>query len=83
LIPGEEKTYLSYDSPYSKTIDGNPVNDVHTPEFLNIIVTSRLPNHKLRLKVGVSVMLLRNIDTQLGLCNGTRLSITRMGKFEL
>ena len=74
---------MSYDSSYSKTIDGDPVNDVDTPEFLNTIITLRFPNHKLRLKVGVPVMLLRNIDTQLGLCNGTRLIITRMGKFVL
>jgi len=74
---------MSYDSPYSKTIDGDPVNDVHTPEFLNTIVTSGLPNHKLKLKVGVLIMLLRNIATHIGLNNGTRLIITRMGKFVL
>ncbi|XP_021991644.1 uncharacterized protein LOC110888426 [Helianthus annuus] len=39
-----------------------------------------LPNHKLVLKVGVPVMLLRNIDQQSGLCNGTRLQITFLGK---
>jgi hypothetical protein len=49
----------------------------HTPKFLNTIVFSKLPNHILRLKVGVSVMLLRNIDQSLGLCNGTRLIITK------
>jgi ATP-dependent DNA helicase PIF1 len=38
------------------------VDDVHTPEILNTISASGLPNHKLRLKVGVSVMLLRNFD---------------------
>jgi hypothetical protein len=37
------------------------VDDVHTPGFLNAIVASGLPNHKLRLKVGVPMMLLRNI----------------------
>lgn len=56
---------------------------MHTPEFLNTIVASGLPNHKLRLKVGVPVMLLRNLDLQNGLCNGTRLIITRMGKYVL
>ncbi|AES69479.1 PIF1-like helicase [Medicago truncatula] len=59
------------------------VHNVHTPEFLNTLVSSGLPNHKLRLKVGVPVMLLRNIDQSLGLCIGTRLVITRMGKFVL
>ncbi|XP_022019108.1 uncharacterized protein LOC110919136 [Helianthus annuus] len=32
------------------------------------------------LRVGVPVMLLRNIDQQKGLCNGTRLQITFLGK---
>jgi len=53
------------------------------PHFLDTIVASRLPHHKLRLKVGVPVMLLRNLDQQYGLCNGTRLIITRMGKYVL
>ena len=34
-------------------------------------------------KVGVPVMLLINIDTRYGLCNGTRLVITRMGRYVL
>ena len=59
------------------------MDDVHTHEFFNTIVVLGLPNHKLRLKVGVLVMLLRNIDQSLGLCIGTRLVITRMGKFVL
>ena len=80
LIPGEEKTYLSYDTPLTQIVDGQTVDDVHTPEFLNTISTSGLPNHKLRLKVGVPVMLLRNLNKKLGLCNGTRLIITRLGK---
>jgi len=83
LIPGEEKVYLSYDSTVSQDKDGNAIDDIHTPEFLNTIVASGIPNHKLRLKVGVPVMLLRNIDQRAGLCNGTRLIITRMGKFVL
>jgi len=56
---------------------------VHTPEFLNTINVSGLRNHKLRLKVGVPMILLWNIDQKLGLCNGTRLIITRVGRFVL
>ena len=44
--------------------------------FLACLIT----NHRLVLKVGVPVMLLRNIDQQKGLCNGTRLQITFLGK---
>jgi len=76
LIPCEAKMYLSYDSPLSTNLNGDAIDVVHTPEFLNTINTLGLPNHKLRLKVGVPVMLLRNIDQRSGLCNGTRLIIT-------
>lgn len=47
-------------------------------EFLNSIKISGLPNHSLKLKVGAIIMLLRNIDPQGGLCNGTRLQITQL-----
>jgi ATP-dependent DNA helicase PIF1 len=39
-----------------------------------------MPNHRLVLKVGVPVMLLRNIDVASGLCNGTRLTVVSLGK---
>jgi len=83
LMPGEEKTYLSYDSTLTQNGNGDVVDDVHTPEFLNTINASGLPHHKIRLKIEVLIMLLRNIDLKLVLCNGTRLIITRMGKFVL
>ncbi|XP_072066935.1 uncharacterized protein [Arachis hypogaea] len=44
-----------------------------TPEFLNEIKCSRLSNHKLTLKPGVTIMLLQNIDQTSGLYNGTRI----------
>ncbi|KAH9547929.1 hypothetical protein CY35_11G060800 [Sphagnum magellanicum] len=48
------------------------------PEFLNTITLVSMPPHRLALKVGVPVMLLRNLDATLGLCNGTRLIISRV-----
>ena len=41
-------------------------------EFLNNITASGLPLSKLRLKIGVPLMILRNLNPQQGLCNGTR-----------
>lgn len=38
-----------------------------------------IPNHELKFKIGVPIMLLRNIDQSSGLCNGTRLSVTQLG----
>jgi ATP-dependent DNA helicase PIF1 len=48
-----------------------------TPEFLNSLRTSGLPNHKITLKVGTPIMLMRNLDPADGLCNGTRLIVTK------
>ncbi|MCH90007.1 ATP-dependent DNA helicase PIF1 [Trifolium medium] len=81
LIPGEEKIYLSYDSPCNDHSSVDVPDDVHTPEFLNTIVSSGIPNHRLRLKIGVPVMLMRNMDQTSGMCNGTRLIITKMGTY--
>jgi ATP-dependent DNA helicase PIF1 len=78
-MPGDEKVYLSYDSPCEGDSGVDAFDVVHTPEFLNTIVASGVPNHRLRLKVGVPVMLIRNMDPSTGLCNGTRLTVTRVG----
>jgi ATP-dependent exoDNAse (exonuclease V) alpha subunit len=37
-----------------------------------------MPPHKLRLKVGAPVTLMRNINGEQGLCNGTRLRVRRL-----
>ncbi|XP_061372127.1 uncharacterized protein LOC133314637 [Gastrolobium bilobum] len=79
FIPGEERTYLSSDSVLKQ--DGNSeLEDVEfSPEILNTFSCSGLPDHKLTLKDNVPIMLLRNIDQSKGLCNGTRLLISRLG----
>jgi ATP-dependent DNA helicase PIF1 len=80
LIPGEEKEYLSCDTICKCDEDVGIDQRWITTEFLNDIKCFGMPNHKLHLKVGVLVMLLRNIDVSSGLCNGTRLTIASMGK---
>jgi ATP-dependent exoDNAse (exonuclease V) alpha subunit len=47
-------------------------------EYLNSINVSGLPLAKLSLKVGCPVMVLRNLNPQEGVCNGSRGIITRM-----
>ncbi|XP_019179528.1 PREDICTED: uncharacterized protein LOC109174729 [Ipomoea nil] len=74
--PTEGKTYLSCDSVCKSDANVDMLADLHTPEFLNALRCSGVPNHALTLKVGSPVMLLRNIDHTLGLCNGTRLIVT-------
>ncbi|XP_031119009.1 ATP-dependent DNA helicase PIF1-like [Ipomoea triloba] len=75
---GESKTYLSCDTVCKSNSNNGILVDMHTPEFLNGLKASGIPNHALTLKVGSPVMLLRNIDHSMGLCNGTRLIITRL-----
>ena len=49
--------------------------EAYQPEFLHSLTPSGMPPHKLSLKEGCMVMLLRNLDTVGGLCNGTRLIV--------
>jgi ATP-dependent DNA helicase PIF1 len=70
VFPGNAKIYYSAD----KITDAEQEISF-PPEFLNTIDTGSLPPHALVLKVGVSIMLLRNINPKNGLCNGTRLIV--------
>ncbi|KAH7542511.1 hypothetical protein FEM48_Zijuj02G0081700 [Ziziphus jujuba var. spinosa] len=79
----EENTYLSSNATCKSDSNIVLIGDLHTPEFLNAIKCSGMLNHQLKLKVGVPVMLLRNVDHSSGLCNGTRLVITRLGNHVL
>uniref|UniRef100_A0A0R0LIE8 ATP-dependent DNA helicase n=1 Tax=Glycine max TaxID=3847 RepID=A0A0R0LIE8_SOYBN len=80
LIPGEQMEYLSSDYiEKSETIDSWHFQSI-TTEFLNSLNTSGLPNHRIKLKIGSPIMLLRNLDQTQGLCNGTRLIVTRLAK---
>ncbi|XP_076904031.1 uncharacterized protein LOC143559294 [Bidens hawaiensis] len=80
FFPGDEVEYITSD-----TICGSEyINDtvdtaLYSPELLNGLRISELPNHKLVLKVDVRVMLLRNLNQKEGLCNGTRLKIISLG----
>ncbi|XP_024009975.1 uncharacterized protein LOC112085170 [Eutrema salsugineum] len=61
------------------TLDKDFPKDIDYPqEFLNSIKISGLPNHRLLLKIGAPIFLLRNIDPKRGLCNGIRLIVTQL-----
>lgn len=49
-----------------------------TVEFLNSIHDSSVPDHKLTLKPGVPIMLIRNLDPRKGLLNGARLFVVQV-----
>jgi hypothetical protein len=46
-------------------------------EFLNTLKVNGMPSHKLPFKIGAPVMLLRNLDPLIGLCNGMCLIVRR------
>jgi hypothetical protein len=52
-------------------------------EFLNTLQPQGMPPHKLDLKVGTPVMLMRNLNAKSGLANGTRLVILAMHNYLL
>jgi len=54
---------------------GVSMDSLYMVEFLNILQFSGIANHELELKVGVPILLLRNLNQSIGLCNGTRLII--------
>ncbi|XP_054791501.1 uncharacterized protein LOC129297128 [Prosopis cineraria] len=76
FFPSEAITYFSSDSICKTDYSSDSFDDIYDTEFLNTIEGSRLATHKLTLKVGVPIMLMRNIDQANGLCNGTRLRVT-------
>jgi len=78
MIPGDVKTYMSCDT-ISNSNDGGAFSDLEPPELLHSLKISGLPNHSLELKIGAPVILLRNLNQSIGLCNDTRLVVTKMG----
>ncbi|XP_042895824.2 ATP-dependent DNA helicase PIF1-like [Parasteatoda tepidariorum] len=84
-VPGEEVISYSIDKATLYGVDKSDGREEeatlrYSIEYLNSINLPGLPPHQLKLKVGCIVMLIRNISIVDGLCNGTRLTVLKIGK---
>ncbi|XP_077249083.1 uncharacterized protein LOC143888510 [Tasmannia lanceolata] len=70
-LPGELKTYLSADSAISDKKDTYASQFLPTPEYLHSLDLPGIAKHCLQLKIGVPIILLRNLNPSVGLCNRT------------
>ena len=74
-LPGIQEIFLSQDEAEVE----DPSDALNFPtEFLNKMTPTGLPPHKLHLKIGCIIMLLRNLDVRRGKCNGTRFIVRNM-----
>lgn len=72
FIPGQLFSFKSVDT----VINQDEIVNYPT-EFLNSLELPELPPHNLQLKVGLVIIMLRNIN-QTRLCNGTRLAVKKL-----
>jgi ATP-dependent DNA helicase PIF1 len=76
-------TYLSVDSlaptKCASVVVGVSMDSLYLMEFLNTLQFSRIANHKPEFKVGVPILLLCNLNQSIGLCNGMRLIVKKLG----
>jgi ATP-dependent DNA helicase PIF1 len=84
LLSEELHRYLSANSltpieEGASVVAGVSMDSLYSVEFLNTLQFSGIVNHKLKLKVGMPILLLRNLNQSIGLCNGTRLIVKRLG----
>ncbi|KAJ0799663.1 putative DNA helicase Pif1, P-loop containing nucleoside triphosphate hydrolase [Helianthus annuus] len=78
LTPGETRSYISYDSMVPYAQNTTDVDALYPQEYLNELSFPGIPPHRLDIKINTPVMLIRNINQTLGLCNGTRLLISQL-----
>ena len=76
-IPGVAEVYESTDVPIK-----GPDSIQYPTEVLNSLKFPGIPDHRLILKKGVPVIIMRNINPPI-LVNGTRLQITELGRSKL
>ncbi|KAH7482044.1 ATP-dependent DNA helicase PIF1 [Phytophthora ramorum] len=72
-MTGPAREYVSTDS-----VEDDEDGNLFEQEVLNSLNISGIPPHKLKLKKGMPIIMMRNLNPDLGLCNGTRLRIVEL-----
>jgi len=80
MLPEDIVTKVYYSVDKSKKSDPLDIYASEQDEInLNSISKGTIPEHKMTLKVGSPVMLLRNLSVENGLCNGTIMRVEALG----
>jgi len=74
-LPCITMTYSSID-----TVIAPDQATTYPPEHLATVDISSIPQHKLELKEGATIILMRNLSVQNGHCNGTRYIILKLSE---
>nr|CAD2188631.1 unnamed protein product [Meloidogyne enterolobii] len=77
VIDSPVHIYLSRDNPTNENPFAYNLADYDVVQ-LNRLTPIGMPAHNIKLKVGAIIVLLQNLNTQKGLCNGTRMIVRRL-----
>ncbi|KAG2217353.1 hypothetical protein INT45_010285 [Circinella minor] len=77
LFPGDTKQYLSTDHIIDAD-DPDVAAASYPTEYLQSLTSGGIPSYALNLKVGMPLILLRNLNPDAGLCNRTKVFVTAL-----
>ncbi|GJT72999.1 putative ribonuclease H-like domain-containing protein, partial [Tanacetum coccineum] len=80
-LGGASVTYHNADEIWKASTNTEYQHHLYLVEFLNTLNFLGMPPHALCLKRELPVILIQNLNPALGLCNGTRLIITKLCQF--
>jgi hypothetical protein len=80
MLPRMKRIYLSTDTVCKTSSDGDNANILYPVEFINQLEFNGMLSHIISLRIGIPIMLLRNLNLSTGLCNGTRLIVTQLAE---
>ena len=78
MLPGDKRTYFSIDTIDALDDESQNLHQMYPQEFINNLEFNGFPPHSLNLKIGMPIMLLRNLNPCSGLCNGSRMIVINL-----